>query len=42
MTNAYHKHSRKMTKADLESLEVAVRCRADYLRRVDGGVYYEG
>lgn len=41
VTNAYHKHSQKMTKADLEALELAVRCRTDYLRRVERGVYYE-
>ena len=42
VTNAYHKHSQKMTKLDLEALEVAARCRADYLRRVQEGGYYEG
>ncbi len=41
VTNAYHKHSQKMTKADLEFLEVAVRYRAEYLRRVQEGRYYE-
>lgn len=41
ITNAYHKHSQQMTKADLEHLKLAVRCKNDYLARVKGGTYYE-
>lgn len=41
VTNAYHKHSRRMSKADRECLDVAVRRRRDYLRRVQDGTYYE-
>lgn len=41
ITNAYHKHSQQMTKADLEHLKLAVRCKNDYLTRVKGGSYYE-
>lgn len=41
VTNAYRKHSRQMTKADRVGLEVAARCRRDYLRRVGEGSYYE-
>lgn len=41
ITNAYHKHSQQMTKSDLESLQIAVRCKQDYLRRVKEGSYYE-
>lgn len=41
VTNAYHKHSQQMTKADLEELKLAVRCKDDYLTRLKGGVYYE-
>ncbi|HVA65375.1 MAG TPA: hypothetical protein VNK24_00435 [Elusimicrobiota bacterium] len=41
ITNAYHKHSQQMTKADLEHLKVAVRYRHDYLKRVQEGTYYE-
>lgn len=41
ITNAYHKHSQQMTKADRESLKLAVRCKRDYLRRVTEGNYYE-
>lgn len=40
VTNAYHKHSRKMTKADMERLAYAARARQDYLRRVREGSYY--
>ena len=41
ITNAYHKHSQKMTKQDMEKLEISVRFRADYLRRIKEGSYYE-
>ena len=41
ITNAYHKHSQKMTRQDREQLRLAVRCRQDYLRRVKEGSYYE-
>ena len=41
ITNAYHKHSQQMTKADLEYLKTAARCRHDYLKRVQEGTYYE-
>lgn len=41
VTNAYHKHSQKMTKADLEYLNIAVRYKQDYLRRVEEETYYE-
>ncbi|HBL17490.1 MAG: hypothetical protein A2X36_04890 [Elusimicrobia bacterium GWA2_69_24] len=41
VTNAYHKHSQQMTKADMECLETAARCKRDYLRRAKDGTYYE-
>lgn len=41
ITNAYHKHSQKMTKQDLEELRIAGRYRQDYLRRGKEGTYYE-
>src|SRR3989338_10264686 len=41
ITNAYRKHSQQMTKLDLESLNVAIRYKQDYLRRVKECVYYE-
>ena len=41
VTNAYRKHSNKMTKADLEILAVSAKYRKDYLRRVHEGGYYE-
>ena len=41
LTNAYHKHSQQMTKADLESLKIAVKYRQDYLKRARGRTYYE-
>ena len=41
ITNAYHKHSQQMTRADLECLKTAVRYKRDYLRRVGEGTYYE-
>lgn len=41
ITNAYQKHSQKMTKQDLEELRIAVRYRQDYLRRAREGTYYE-
>ncbi|MDO8756652.1 MAG: hypothetical protein Q7J64_01455 [Elusimicrobiota bacterium] len=40
VTNAY-RHSQRMTKADLECLQVAVRRRQDFLRRAQDGTYYE-
>src|SRR5438552_3860223 len=39
VTNAYQKHSQKMTKQDLGVLKVAVRYRNDYLSRLLGGTY---
>lgn len=41
ITNAYQKHSQKMTKQGLEQLGIAVRYRQDYLRRMKEGTYYE-
>ena len=41
VTNAYHKHSQQMTRADLQELKLAVRCKNDYLRRLKEGTYYE-
>lgn len=41
LTNAYQKHSQKMTKQDLEKLGMAVRYRMDYQRRLKEGTYYE-
>ena len=41
VTNAYHKHSQQMTRADLEELKLAVRYKDDYLMRLAGGTYYE-
>lgn len=41
ITNAYRKHSQRMTKQDGEELRLAVRYRQDYLRRVREGHYYE-
>lgn len=41
VTNAYRKHSQEMTKQDLEILKIAVRYRADYLKRNQEGTYYE-
>lgn len=41
VTNAYHKHSQKMTKADMECLRIAVSRRQDYLARAQDGTYYE-
>jgi hypothetical protein len=41
ITNAYRKHSRKMTKQDLKKLKIAIRCRNDYFARVKENVYYE-
>jgi len=41
VTNAYHKHSREMTKQDLNELRFAVKCRADYMNRVTENTYYE-
>jgi hypothetical protein len=40
LTNAYHKHSQKMAKHDLEQLRIAARYREDYLKRVKEGMYY--
>ncbi len=39
VTNAYRKHSQKMTKQDMESLRIAIRSRRDYLSRVKEGSY---
>ena len=41
ITNAYHKHSQQMTKADMECLKIAVAYRHDYLKRLKEGTYYE-
>jgi len=41
ITNAYRKHSNKMTRADLEILAVSAKNRQDYLRRTQEGTYYE-
>ena len=41
ITNAYRKHSRKMTRKDLRILGKAVECRNDYQKRVKEGTYYE-
>ncbi|MFH1259406.1 MAG: hypothetical protein ABII74_06320 [Elusimicrobiota bacterium] len=41
VTNAYHKHSQKMTKQDMEHLRTAVRYKQDYLNRIREGTYYE-
>lgn len=41
ITNAYRKHSQKMMKQDLEGLRTAANRRADYLRRIEEGSYYE-
>lgn len=41
ITNAYHKHSQQMTKADLEHLKAAVRHKNNYLTRIKEGTYYE-
>jgi hypothetical protein len=41
ITNAYHKHSQKMSKQDMEELRIAARCRHDYLRRLKEGTYYD-
>lgn len=41
VTNAYHKHSQQMTRADKECLKIAVRYKQDYLARVREGTYYE-
>jgi len=41
LTNAYRKHSKKMTKQDLEKLAISATSRQDYLRRVREGTYYE-
>jgi hypothetical protein len=41
ITNAYHKHSQKMSKQDIEELRTAGRYRQDYLRRLKEGTYYE-
>lgn len=40
ITNAYRKHSQKMTRQDLEKLRVAGNHRTDYLRRMKEGTYY--
>jgi phage-related protein len=41
VTNAYHKHSQKMAKTDMERLKTAARRKQDYLRRAQNGTYYE-
>ena len=41
ITNAYHKHSQKMSRQDLEKLEISVKYRTDYFRRTREGTYYE-
>jgi hypothetical protein len=41
ITNAYRKHSQKMSSSDLEKLRFAGRCREDFLRRLREGIYYE-
>ena len=41
ITNAYRKHSQRMGKTDLDKLKIAAAYRADYLRRVANGTYYE-
>ena len=40
LTNAYSKHSQKMTKQGLESLEIAIKYKKDYLKRSREGTYY--
>lgn len=41
ITNAYHKHSQQMTKADIECLKIAIGYRQSYLKRVREETYYE-
>lgn len=41
ITNAYRKHSQKMTKQDREELRISIGYRRDYLNRVKEGTYYE-
>lgn len=41
ITNAYHKHSQKMTKLDLQQLKISARYRDDYYQRFKEGTYYE-
>ena len=41
LTNAYSKHSQKMTKQGLESLGIAIKYKKDYLKRLREGTYYE-
>lgn len=41
ITNAYHKHSQKMSKDDLKKLATSVNYRKDYLKRVREKTYYE-
>jgi len=41
ITNAYRKHSQKMSASDIEKLRYAARCREDFLRRLREGTYYE-
>lgn len=40
ITNAYHKHSQKMAKNDLEQLKIATQYRKDYLHRLKETTYY--
>ena len=41
ITNAYRKHSNKMTRADREILAISAKNRQDYLKRTQEGTYYE-
>jgi hypothetical protein len=41
ITNAYRKHSQKMTKKDIDVMNTAIRYREDYIQRLKEGVYYE-
>ena len=40
ITNAYHKHSQKMTKKDKKQLEIAVKHQRDCLQRIKEATYY--
>lgn len=40
LTNAYRKHSQKMTKIDKEVLKTAIRFKSDYAERIKRGTYY--
>ena len=41
VTNAYRKHSREMTRRDLNELRLAVKYKDDYAWRIKEGTYYE-